>query len=318
VVLDAVAGVQPQSETVWRQADKFGVPRICFVNKLDRTGADFFADYQSILTRLTPNALPVQLPIGSEAQFEGVVDLLTREAVRFEGEHGATIVRGPAPAALHAQVEEWRHRLVEKVAETDDALTDKYLHGKEISVDALRAALRPATLTGKVVPVFCGSALKNKGVQLVLDAVVDLLPSPADLPPVSGTDPKDPDKKLERRRVADEAFAALAFKLQADPFVGQLTYFRVYSGTLAAGSYVLNTTSGEQERVGRILRMHANHREEVREIQAGNIGAIVGLKNTRTGDTLCDPNAPIVLERIVFPEPVGPTTRITPCLWRRK
>lgn len=304
VVFDGVAGVEPQSETVWRQADKFGVPRICFVNKLDRMGADFFSAYDSILKRLTPQAMPAMLPIGAESAFEGVVDLLTEEAVRFEGEHGERVVRGPVPEALRAQTKEWRMRLVEKVAETDDALTEKFLHGEAMTLEELKPALRRACLRGEVVPVFCGTALRNKGVQLALDAVVDYLPSPADLPPVQGTDPNNPSRTLERKRLATEPFAALAFKVQSDPFVGQLTYFRIYSGKLESGSYALNATTGEKERISRILRIHADKREEVPGLSAGGIGALVGLKNTTTGDTLCSIEHPILLEKITFPEPV--------------
>lgn len=304
VVFDGVAGVEPQSETVWRQADKFGVPRVCFVNKMDRIGADFFAAYESILERLSPRAIPILLPIGAEAQFGGVVDLLTEEAVRFEGEHGERVVRAPVPDALKAQVAEWHGKLVERIAESDDVLTEKFLHAHTLSIEELRPALRRATLRGALIPVLCGSALQNKGVQLVLDAVVDLLPSPADLPAVSGTDPKNFDCKLERQRVANDSFAALAFKVQADPFVGQLTYFRIYSGKLEGGSYVLNASTGEKERISRILRIHADKREEVPGLSAGSIGALVGLKNTTTGDTLCDPEQPILLEKIQFPTPV--------------
>ena len=303
VIFDGVAGVEPQSETVWRQADKYTVPRICFINKLDRTGASFEASLRSVHERLTPHAVALTIPIGLEQSFEGVVDLLARQAVRFSGEHGQVIERGEIPEPLRATAEEWRHKLVEKIAETDEGLTAKYVHGEEIGPGELKSALRRATLSYRLVPVLCGSALKNKGVQLMLDAVVDYLPSPADMPPVKGTNPKSGSE--ETRQTRDDApFSALAFKLQSDPFVGQLTYFRVYSGRLDAGSYVMNATRDESERVGRILRMHANHREELKEIQAGNIGAMVGLKNTRTGDTLCDPAYPIVLEKITFPEPV--------------
>ncbi len=304
VVFDGVAGVEPQSETVWRQAEKFGVPRVCFVNKLDRTGADFFAAYDSILKRLTPNAMPITIPIGSEVSFDGVIDLLSEEMIRFEGERGEHVVRTPLPEERRSQASEWRAKLAEKIAETDDTLTEKYLHGRDLGLAELRHALRSACLRGVLVPVLCGSALKNKGVQLVLDAVVDYLPSPADLPPVQGTDPKNPETKLERKRLASEPFSALAFKVQADPFVGQLTYFRVYSGSLEGGSYVLNSTTGEKERISRILRIHADKREEVPGLSAGGIGALVGLKNTTTGDTLCDPDHPILLEKITFPEPV--------------
>ncbi|MDP3727724.1 MAG: elongation factor G [bacterium] len=303
VVFDGVAGVEPQSETVWRQADKYRVPRICFINKLDRTGASFDFSLRSIQERLTPHTAVLTLPIGMEADFSGVIELLTLQAVRFEGPHGEVVRREPIPEALLGAAREWRQRLIVGIAETDDALTEQYLKGEEIPVEALKSALRRATLSSRLVPVLSGSALKNKGVQLLLDAVVDYLPSPADMPPVKGVNPKS--GAGEERPARDDApFAALAFKLQTDPFVGQLTFFRVYSGTLAAGSYVLNSTRGESERIGRILRMHANHREELKEIQAGNIGAIVGLKGTRTGDTLCDPEHPIVLEKISFPEPV--------------
>ncbi len=303
VVFDGVAGVEPQSETVWRQADKYKVPRICFINKLDRMGASFEKSLKSIHERLTPNAVAIAIPLGLEQSFEGVIDILARQVVRFSGEHGEVVERSPIPEELAAVAEEWRHRLVEKIAETDERLTEKYIHGEEIATTELKSALRRATLAYKLVPVLSGSALKNKGVELILDAVVDYLPSPVDMPPVKGLNPKSGAE--EERRAEDQApFAALAFKLQSDPFVGQLTYFRVYSGILRAGTYILNATTGEQERVGRILRMHANRREELAEIEAGNIGAIVGLKNTHTGDTLCDPGEPILLEKITFPEPV--------------
>ncbi|MEK7464848.1 MAG: elongation factor G [Patescibacteria group bacterium] len=303
VVFDGVAGVEPQSETVWRQADKYRVPRICFINKLDRTGASFETSLRSIHERLTPNAVALAIPIGAEQEFEGVIDLLSLEAVRFTGAHGEVVERGPVPDTLRSAAEEWRHRLVEKISETDEALTEQYLRNELPDVAELKAALRRATLSSQLVPVLSGSALKNKGVQLLLDAVIDYLPSPADMPPVKGVNPKTGAE--EEREARDEApFAAIAFKLQTDPFVGQLTYFRVYSGTLTAGSYVMNATKGEQERVSRILRMHANHREELKAIEAGNIAAIVGLKVTRTGDTLSDPEHPIILEKIIFPEPV--------------
>ncbi|MBI1960859.1 MAG: elongation factor G [Candidatus Liptonbacteria bacterium] len=302
VAFDGVAGVEPQSETVWRQADKYNVPRICFINKLDRTGASFEKSIASILDRLTPNAIPIQLPIGSEGAFAGIVDLLTRTAYTFEGEKGERVVRGEIPADLARKTEEARGRLIEKIVEHDDALMRAYLAGADIAVADLKRALRKAVLATAIVPVLCGTALRNKGVQLMLDAVVDYLPSPTDLPPIKGTDPKG--NETERKAEDSQPFAALAFKIAADPFVGSLTYFRVYSGTLRKGTYVLNATRGEQERISRILRMHANQREEVDEIDAGNIGALVGLKDTRTGDTLCDGAHPIVLERISFPEPV--------------
>ena len=303
VIFDGVAGVEPQSETVWRQADKYHVPRICFINKLDRVGASFEHSYGSILERLTPNAIPVTIPMGLESDFAGLIELLRMKSIRFEGEHGENIIVEEIPESVKVGAEKWREKLVEKIASEDDDLTERYLEGKEISVGELRSSLRKSTIAYKIVPVFCGSALKNKGVQIMLDGVVDYLPSPKDVPPIKGLDPKTGAEMT--REISDEApFAALAFKLQSDPYVGQLTYFRVYSGMLKAGSYILNTNTGEKERAGRILRMHANHREEVKEIYAGEIGALVGLKNTRTGDTLSDPNHPIRLETITFPEPV--------------
>lgn len=303
VVFDGVAGVEPQSETVWRQADKFHVPRVCFINKLDRMGASFERSLQSIYERLTPHAVPVTIPIGHEQEHEGIIDLMKMKAVYFRGDHGDTIELAEIPDGLKKSAEDWKHKMVEKIAESDDALTEKYLEGKELGEEELKHALRKAVLSSSLVPVFCGSALKNKGVQLMLDGVIDYLPSPVDLLPVKGINPKTNAEEI-REAKDDAPFAALAFKLQSDPYVGQLTYFRVYSGILNAGSYVLNSVKGEQERVGRILRMHANTREELKEIQAGNIGAIVGLKDTHTGDTLCDPEHPIVLEKIIFPEPV--------------
>ncbi|MEK7150642.1 MAG: elongation factor G [Patescibacteria group bacterium] len=303
VVFDGVAGVEPQSETVWRQADKYKVPRICFINKLDRTGASFDHSFASIIERLTPNAIAVQLPIGLEDHFEGVVDLLRMKSYRFSGDHGEKITEGEIPENMKKDADARRHLLLERIVETDDTLTEQYLEGKEMSLDALKKALRSATIAYKLVPVFCGSALKNKGVQLVLDGVLDYLPSPVDKPPITGKNPKD-DSDITRETNDDAPFSALAFKLQTDPFVGQLTYFRVYSGTLTAGSYIYNVTKDQKERVGRILLMHANHREEVKEMHAGEIGAIVGLKGTTTGDTLSDPDHPIILEKIVFPEPV--------------
>ncbi len=303
VVFDGVAGVEPQSETVWRQADKFKVPRICFINKLDRMGASFDRSLTSIYERLTPNAVPVVIPIGHEAAHEGVIDLMRMQAVSFNGDHGEQIALSDIPAEHAEAAKKWREKLVEKIAETDEALTERYLSGKEIATEELKRALRKATLGYELVPVFCGSALKNKGVQLVLDGVIDYLPSPADLPPNKGTNPNTGAEEV--REAKDEApFSALAFKLQSDPYVGQLTFFRVYSGVLKAGSYVLNSVKNEQERVGRILRIHADSREEVKEIGAGNIGAIVGLKDTHTGDTLCDPEHPVVFEKITFPDPV--------------
>ncbi len=303
VVFDGVAGVEPQSETNWRYADDYRVPRICFINKLDRMGASFERSFQSILERLTKAAVRMQIPIGEESAHEGVVDLLTMKAYYFEGEMGSQVVMKDIPEGLKAEAEKYHAELIERIVEHDDEAMAEFLDGKEVPLAELKKILRKATIMNTIVPVFCGSALKNKGVQLVLDGVVDYLPSPMDVPPVKGIDPKS-GEEIFRRPSDEEPFAALAFKLQSDPFVGQLTYFRVYSGVLAAGSYILNTTNGEKERIGRILRMHANQREEMKEVHAGGIAAAVGLKSTRTGDTLCDPESPIILERIVFPEPV--------------
>ncbi|MDO8557396.1 MAG: elongation factor G [Candidatus Jorgensenbacteria bacterium] len=303
VIFDGVAGVEPQSETNWRYADEFGVPRVCFINKLDRMGANFEKDVESIHERLTPNAIVLQLPIGAEEHFEGVVNLLEEKAYRFEGEHGERITEIPIPENMKKLVAEKRKDLIEKIAETDDALIGIYLEGKEIPLEDLKKALRKATLAVKLVPILCGSALKNKGVQFMLDAVADYLPSPIDLPPVKGTNPKT-NTEEERHPDDNEPFSGLAFKIAADPFVGALTYVRVYSGILKRGSYVLNVKKNTQERIGRVVLMHANHREEAEEIYAGDLCAIVGLKDTTTGDTLADPEHPIILESIVFPEPV--------------
>jgi len=303
VVFDGVAGVEPQSETNWRYADEYNVPRICFINKLDRMGASFENSLKSIYERLTLNAIPLQLPIGLESNFRGVVDLLENKAFEFHGDYGERVVEVPIPEEMKSEVEERRHQVIEKIVDTDDELMEMYLNNQEIDVERLRKALRKAVLQNKLVPVLCGSALKNKGVQFILDAVVDYLPSPLDLPPVRGTHPKTGEEIL-RRPSDEEPFTALAFKIATDPYVGNLTYFRVYAGSLKRGSYILNATKGEQERAGRIVRMHANQREEVEEVYAGEIAALVGLKNTTTGDTLCDPNHPIVLEKITFPEPV--------------
>jgi len=304
VVFDGVAGVEPQSETVWHQADKFKVPRFCFINKLDRMGASFEKSFQSIIERLTPRAVAMQFPIGIEDNLEGVVDLLNMKAIRFEGEKGEKVVEGEIPENLKEKAREMRQQLMEKIVEQNEELMQKYLEGQEIRPEELKRVLRQAVIDSNLIPVLCGSALKNKGVQLMLDAVVDYLPSPVDLPPVEGCDDGDETKKLIRYPKDDEPFAALAFKVASDPYVGQLTFFRIYSGSLTAGSYVLNSVSGEKERIGRILRMYAKHREEVREMYAGEIAATVGLKKTSTGDTLCDLNQPIVLEKITFPETV--------------
>ncbi|NTV41123.1 MAG: elongation factor G [Candidatus Moranbacteria bacterium] len=303
VIFDGKEGVEPQSETVWRQADKYHVPRICFVNKIDKEGADFDFVLGSIWNRLTPNALALQIPIGERSEFSGVVDLMKMKAYTFEGEMGINVVESEIPTELIEKAKQWREKMIEKISETDDALTEKYLSGEEISTEELKAALRRGVLAAKLVPVFTGTALRNKGVQLVLDAVVDYLPSPLDVPPVVGTNPKN-GEEVTRKADDSEPFSALAFKVATDPFVGQLTFFRVYSGTLKAGSYVINATNGQKERIGRILQMHANHREEIEEIKAGGIGALVGLKSTTTGDTLCDEQKQIILENIVFPQPV--------------
>jgi len=302
VVFDGVAGVEPQSETNWRYADEYNVPRLCFINKLDRMGASFERSFASIIDRLTPHAVAIQLPIGSEDTFSGIVNLFDKKAYRFEGERGEKIIVGDVPEDMKELVEKKRHELIEKIAETDDQLISEYLEGKEISVPTLKKALRAATLAGKLVPVLAGSALKNKGVQLVLDAVIEYLPSPLDKPPVKGLNEKHEDIEIVAKD--DAPLSALAFKIAADPFVGTLSFFRVYSGILKRGSYILNSSKNTQERVGRIVRMHANHREEVEEIYAGDLGALVGLKNTGTGDSLSDPETPIILEKITFPEPV--------------
>jgi elongation factor G len=303
VVFDGVAGVEPQSETNWRYADEYKVPRVCFINKLDRAGASFQKSFQSIIDRLTKNALPIQLPIGSESDFAGVVALLENKAYAFEGDHGEKIVEIPIPAGMLAEVKKARHDLIEKISENDDDVMSAYLDGKEIPLEDLRKTLRKAVIANTIVPVLCGSALKNKGVQFMLDAVVDFLPSPADLPPVKGHDEKT-GAEVAIQLTDEASLAGLAFKIATDPFVGNLAFFRCYSGILKRGSYVYNSVKGQQERVGRIVRMHANDREEVEEVYSGEIAAIVGLKQTTTGDTLCDPEHPIILEKITFPEPV--------------
>lgn len=303
VVFDGKMGVEPQSETVWRQADKYKVPRICFVNKLDAIGGDFFMSLQTIKDRLGANAQAYQLPIGTESNFRGVVDLLTRQAYIFTDELGAAPTISEVPAEMKEQVEEYRSKLVESISETDDLLLEKYLNGQEPEVDELKSALRRAVAATTLFPVLAGSALKNKAIQPMLDAVVELLPSPVDVPAVVGTNPKTGEE--EQRNTDDaEPFAALAFKVMNDPHIGQLTYFRVYSGKLTSGSYIYNSTKDSKERISRIMLMHANNREEIPEIYAGEIGAAVGLKDTFTGDTLCDETRPIILENITFPEPV--------------
>ena len=303
VVFDGVAGVEPQSETVWRQADKFFVPRICFINKMDRMGADFERSLNSIFEKLTPNAVALQIPVGAEEKFEGVVDLFEMKAIKFKGEHGEELIKEKIPPDLLSKAEEWRKKMIEKIAAEDDNLLERYLANEEISSEDLKKVLRKATCNCRLIPVFIGSALKNKGVQLLLDGVCEYLPSPLDLPPIKGTDSRT-GQEVERKADDAEPFAALAFKIAADPYVGTLTYFRVYSGVLTKGSYVFNSTTGEKERIGRILRMHSQEREEVESLYAGDIAATVGLKNTSTGHTLCDENHPVVLEEISFPEPV--------------
>jgi len=304
VVFDGVAGVEPQSETVWRQADKYEVPRICFVNKLDRMGASFDKSFQSILDKLTTKAVAISFPMGTEEKLAGVVDLLKMKALYFEGEKGTQVVEKDIPEEWKAEAEEWHKKMVEKIAGEDEVLTEKFLEGKEITTQELKDVLRKCVLAYKLVPVLCGSALKNRGVQTVLDMIVELLPSPLDLPSEKGTDPKDETKIVERKASDAEPFSALVFKIAADPYVGTLTYFRIYSGKLEKGSYVLNANTGEQERVARILRMHADERQELDVLYAGDIGATVGLKNTSTGHTLCDKDNPVMLEKITFPEPV--------------
>ncbi len=303
-VFDAVAGVQPQSETVWRQADKYKVPRISFINKMDRTGADFFASVQSLVDRLGANPVPIQIPIGQEENHRGVVDLVEMKAIVYEDDLGEKFTVGDIPVELSEQANEYHHQLIDAIAEHDDELMETYLTDESaVTPEMIKRALRVGTLADALTPVLLGSAFKNKGVQPLLDGVIDYLPSPLDVPPVQGIDPKT-ETELTREASIEEPFSALAFKVMSDPFVGKLTYFRVYSGTLKAGDRVLNTTNGKTERVGRILQMHANHREERDEITAGEIAAGVGLKQTTTGDTLATDSAPIVLESMTFPEPV--------------
>jgi elongation factor G len=305
VIFDGVAGVEPQSETNWRYADEYRVPRLCFINKLDRTGADFYADVASIHERLTKSAYPLQLPIGIEGGFRGIIDLLRRKAIIYKDDLGKETVEEEIPEDMKAKAEEYRSKLIEAIATQDEGLMEKFLSGEEIPLEDLKKVLRKAVINFDIVPILCGSALKNKGVQMMLDAVVDYLPSPLDVPPVKGIDPNNPEGAPIERKTDDNApFAALAFKIATDPFVGKLCFFRVYSGVVTAGSYIYNSSAGSRERVGRIVRMHANHREEISEVYAGDIAAAVGLKDVTTGNTLCDENNPIVLESITFPEPV--------------
>ena len=303
VVFDGVAGVEPQSETVWRQADRYGVPRFCFINKLDRTGADFWRGVASIRERLGANAVPVQIPVGEEDRFQGVIDLVERKAILYRDDLGKDIEVTDIPPHMADEAEAHRAAMIEAVAELDDELTVKFLEGEEISVEEICRGLRLGTLQNRIVPVLTGSALRNKGIQPMLDAVVQYLPSPLDVPPVIGRDPRSGADVV---RVVDdsEPFAALAFKIAADPFVGKLAFFRVYSGKLKTGSYVYNATKDRKERIGRIVELHANHREEIDEVAAGDIAAAVGLRETYTGDTLTDPDHPVILESMDFPEPV--------------
>ena len=302
-VLDAQSGVEPQTETVWRQATTYGVPRIVFANKMDKIGADFLYSVRTIHERLQANAHPIQLPIGAEDNFTGIIDLIKMKAEIYTNDLGTDIQETDIPEDLQDLAEEWREKLVEAVAETDEALMERYLEGEEISEAELKAAIRKATCAVEFYPVLCGSAFKNKGVQLMLDAVVDYLPSPLDVPSIKGVDPNT-DQEVERHSSDEEPFSALAFKVMTDPFVGRLTFFRVYSGTLQSGSYVKNSTKGKRERVGRILQMHANSRQEIPEVFSGDIAAAVGLKDTTTGDTLCDEKAEVILESMEFPDPV--------------
>ena len=304
-VFDAVAGVQPQSETVWRQADKYDVPRLCFINKMDRVGADFYHSVDTIVSRLKCRPLPIQLPIGAEDQFKGIVDLVEMKAVIWRDETlGSEYDTEPIPDDMLEKAKEYREKMIEVISEFDDKLFEKFIEGHGVSNDEIRAGIRKATIALKIFPVICGTAFKNKGVQTMLDAVVDYLPSPLDVPPIKGVDISDPTKELVRHASDEEPFAALVFKIMTDPYVGQLAFFRVYSGTLKSGDSVFNVAKGRKERIGRLLRMHANKREEIQEILAGDICAAVGLRTVSTGDTICDDEHPIVLESIDFPTPV--------------
>ena len=302
-ILDAQSGVEPQTETVWNQATTYGVPRIVFANKMDKLGADFLYSVRTLHDRLNANAHPIQLPIGAEDDFTGIIDLVKMKAEIYTNDLGTEIQETEIPDEYKEQAEEWREKLIEAVAETDEDLMEKYFEGEEITEEELKAAIRKATINVEFYPVLCGSAFKNKGVQLLLDAVIDYLPAPTDIPAIKGIVPRT-DEEIERPASDDEPFSSLAFKVMTDPFVGRLTFFRVYSGTLNAGSYVLNATKDKRERVGRILQMHANTRQEIPTVYSGDIAAAVGLKNTTTGDTLCDEKNPVILESMEFPEPV--------------
>ncbi len=304
VVFDGVAGVEPQSETVWRQADKYKVPRIAFVNKMDRMGANFYWDLETIHERLVKHAHPMQLPIGAAETFQGIINLLEKEAWYYLDEDGKNFEKRDIPEDMKEKVEEYRSKLIEAIVEHDEKLMEKYLNGEEIDILDLKKVLRQATITGKLVPVLCGSALKNKGVQFLLDAITAYLPSPLDVPEIEGTEPRNEEHKIVVKSEDSAPFTALAFKVATDPYVGRLTFIRVYAGQLTSGSYVLNANKEKKERIGRILRMHANHREEVTEIYAGDIVAVVGLKDTTTGNTLSDVDHPVILESMDFPEPV--------------
>ncbi len=304
-LLDAVGGVEPQTETVWRQADRYGVPRIVFVNKMDRVGADFDRCVSMVRERLGAKAFPVQFPLGSGELFTGLIDIVRQvEIIYDEDSLGVDWVEGPIPDAFKERIAQLRHELIEAAVEHDDDIMQKYLDGEELSEEEIRKAIRAGTVSGGLVPVFCGSAFKNKGVQRLLDGIIDYLPSPVDIPPVQGHAPHHDDTHVERAATDDESFAALAFKIATDPYVGKLTFFRVYSGVLSSGSYVYNSTKDKRERIGRLLQMHANKREEISEVRVGDIAAAIGLKETRTGDTLCDEKNPIILEVMRFPEPV--------------
>ncbi len=303
-VFDGSQGVEPQSETVWRQADKYEVPRVCFVNKMDKVGADFYMSLDSIRDRLSDKAVAIQLPIGADSDFIGVIDLIEKRAFKFEGEYGINVTGVEIPEDMKDKVEEYRATMLEKVAEANESLMDKYLGGEELSVEEIKSGIRILVLKNEIYPVICGTALQNIGVQPMLDAVIQYLPSPLDVPPIKAHDIDDEEKMIDIKASDDEPFCALAFKIATDPFVGKLAFFRVYSGKISAGSYVVNTTTGKKERIGRIVRLHANSREDVTDVYSGEIAAAIGLKQTTTGDALCGESRQVVLEKIIFPEPV--------------
>ena len=303
-LLDVSQGAEPQTETVWRQADKYGVPRLIFANKMDKMGADFFMSLESVEKRLSDKVVPIQLPIGKADTFEGIIDLITMKAYHFEGEKGVDVVEGEIPANMQAQAEEWREKMIDAISMFDDELAEKFLGGEKISIDLIKKAIRTGTISNQLYPMLCGTALGNKGVQLVLNAVVDFLPSPLDRKEIIGHDPDNETEEVKRTPSVTDPVSAIAFKIMTDPFVGTLTFVRVYSGTIKSGDTLLNSITGKKERVGRLLLMHANKREEISEISAGNICAFLGLKETQTGHTLCDVNKPIVLEKMEFPDPV--------------